>query len=77
MLRKQILVAASFYFLLLFGLAIMVYRASPAPGSQDILGLGIITDHRVNSRNFALECLRARQVGRFFKIDSCLAGIPK
>jgi hypothetical protein len=41
MLRKQIFAGVSLYFVLLFGLAVMVYRASPAPGSQDILGLGI------------------------------------
>ncbi len=41
MLRKRIFVVTSAYFLLLAGLAIMLYRASPAPSSQDILGLGI------------------------------------
>ena len=41
MLRKRIFVTSSVYFVLLTGLAVMLYRASPAPGSQDILGLGI------------------------------------
>ena len=41
MLRKGILATSSAYFVLLAGLAVMLYRASPAPRSQDILGLGI------------------------------------
>lgn len=41
MLRKGILATSSAYFVLLAGLALMLYRASPAPRSQDILGLGI------------------------------------
>jgi len=41
MFGKRILAVFSVYFMLLLGLAVMLYRASPAPGSQDILGLGI------------------------------------
>ena len=39
--RKRILVACSSYIILLLGLVVMLYRASPAPASQDILGVGI------------------------------------
>jgi hypothetical protein len=41
MFRKSILTAVLVYFVLLLGLSVMLYRASPAPRSQDILGLGI------------------------------------
>lgn len=41
MRRKRIFAACSFYFMLLLGLAVMLHHASPAPVSQDILGLGI------------------------------------
>lgn len=39
--RKRILTVCSSYFILLLGLVVMLYRASPAPFSQDILGVGI------------------------------------